>query len=501
MDGPILSRLRRDSRAPLGLVFAVWTILAVFIQTSWALIYRVIISKITGASCFQSATKLNTSVPGLATMKGDIIGYANYLKGWTQFLLKSQEKHNETVFAENIGCPVLMALDVKSATKLILEGTNVEDHAHGFNLRTMNELFGGQSPNFERKGKQAKAAREFMLKMMPKFDAHTENKNPRLEAAVKALGTELRRWTRMAASDLQDVEAVEAMGGAIVIFASHLFFGMALEPELVSYIFPVPGFFPTHPHFLPASLGFRDFIPSFLMPSWWKAKYIRDALFKQMKASPNWSAYTVNKPTKVYVSFHCRDDDQLIISRDRNEFDKSQDTEKVVLSKDDRLIWADIVGENGKSASKSNKAFALRFEEGWIGTNADGTKSERKKVPQKEGWVKLEDLDPPLIVDVLENLNTKADGTKKDESDGSYMSDDAACGNMLVALSFNAAGLSNSLLMPFFVLPELLKSNPNLGEDDDFLESFAWEMLRHNGPPIKRAIVTTQAICCCSRDP
>ena len=74
-----------------------------FIQTCWAVTNRLIISNITGAKCFRSAKKLNTSVPGLVTMKGDIIGYAKSLKGWTQFLLKSQELHNETVFAENIG--------------------------------------------------------------------------------------------------------------------------------------------------------------------------------------------------------------------------------------------------------------------------------------------------------------------------------------------------------------------------------------------------------------
>ena len=392
-----------------------------------------------------------------------------------------------------------MALDVKSATKLILEGTNIKDHQLDFNYRANNELFGNaatfESSNFvqsdKTRGTRAKAARDFMLAMMPKFEGAVKDGKidsvdvdaRRLEAAVRALGAELRRWTRMDAADLQDVEAVEAMGQAIVVFASHLFFGMALEPELVAYIFPVPGFFPTHPYFLPAFLGFRDWIPSFLMPSWWKARYISGALFDQMKKSPNWSAYRVTTATtKVYVSFRCRDDDQLIISRDRNEFDKSQDTEKVALSTGDRLVVADIVGEDGKSISENNKPFALRFEEGWIGVN------ERMKVPQKEGWVKIDDLEKPLIVRVLEECNKDNKGEVLKKDDDAYISDDDACGNMLVALGFNAFGLSNPLLMPFFVLPELLKSNPKLGEDDEFLESFAWELLRHNGTTISRKI-------------
>ena len=63
-----------------------------------------------------------------------------------------------------------------------------------------------------------------------------------------------------------------------------------------------------------------------------------------------------------------------------------------------------------------------------------------------------------------------------------------ACGNILVAMTFNASGLANSLLLPFFVLPLLPERGQCLAEDPSLLESTAWELLRMNGPPLKRKL-------------
>ena len=68
------------------------------------------------------------------------------------------------------------------------------------------------------------------------------------------------------------------------------------------------------------------------------------------------------------------------------------------------------------------------------------------------------------------------------------LTDEAVCGNILIAVTLKASALSNSLMMPFFVLPELLSSNPMLGQDDELLDSIAWECLRHNGPGLKKML-------------
>jgi hypothetical protein len=493
------ARRREAVTAPLFLIFAAWLILGLILHLIASLVRRTVLNRIQSSAIFQSVTKLNTSIPGLSTMGGDIVGYLRYLKGWNNFLLKAQEQHNQTVFAENIGSPVLMALDVNSAKRLIFDGVNVQEEALGMNIRFLPSLFAGQRPTFTRDGLAAKISREFLLALMPKFTTNDkmEDSNPRLSRALKALFTEFRRWTRMHPSDLQDVEGTEAMGAAIVKFASFLLLGETLDPELVRYIQPYPGCFPTHPSFIPFLPGW---FPTRLLPSWYKAKYVSDKLFDQMKTSPNWTVYTVRgSNTNVYVSPLCRDTERRFISKDKSEFDKSQETDLVMLASGDRLVVEDVVNEQGKSVKKDQKPYAIRFSKGWIGSKANGTKNELQTVPLREGWVKVEDLEEPIIPSILKQLRWDAvtdqerkemTKEKRKELDfrRQFLTDDAACGNILIWVSFNAAQLSNSLLMPFFVLPELLKSNPRLGSNDDLLDSMAWELLRHNGGPLKKRI-------------
>lgn len=70
----------------------------------------------------------------------------------------------------------------------------------------------------------------------------------------------------------------------------------------------------------------------------------------------------------------------------------------------------------------------------------------------------------------------------KTAAESSGIDDDAACGNMLVAMGFNAFGLGNSLMNAFYLLPNLPEGGLELLRDDELLQSMAWELLRNNGP-------------------
>ena len=75
------------------------------------------------------------------------------------------------------------------------------------------------------------------------------------------------------------------------------------------------------------------------------------------------------------------------------------------------------------------------------------------------------------------------------------LSEEEAVNNVLIAITLNALGLSNSMVNALYLLNINSEWNQELVEDNDMLESFAWELLRHNGPPLARKVdnVTTIA--------
>lgn len=70
----------------------------------------------------------------------------------------------------------------------------------------------------------------------------------------------------------------------------------------------------------------------------------------------------------------------------------------------------------------------------------------------------------------------------KEAADRHGLEYEAACGNVLIAATFNAFGLGNSLMNAFYVLPNLPEGGQELLRDDELLQSMAWELLRNNGP-------------------
>ena len=71
------------------------------------------------------------------------------------------------------------------------------------------------------------------------------------------------------------------------------------------------------------------------------------------------------------------------------------------------------------------------------------------------------------------------------------LSHEDAIDAVLVAVGFNAAGMSNSMLNALLLLPMFADHGRSLAEDPIALRSFVWELLRFNGPMVGR--VTSEA--------
>ena len=551
--------------APLGLLLALWALTALLTQLLYATVknglLRCFDCSFAGRGVGHGDDNAHTIPNFLSITKGTILGYMRYLGGWTRFLVPLQEGMGGTVFAEDIGCPVLMLLDAKSASRAILEGTDVEQDAHGHNVRFIRDLFAGQAPNFERSGDLAKRARQFFLEMMPK-----DAEDPRFVEAVKAMGCELRHWARMSNGDLRDIELVEAMGGVIVAFVSHLFLGRTLDPSLVEHIFPMPGCLPAHPKFVP---GRGDAFPKRMLPAFHKGVSTSKHLFALMRESPNWTVYTAERDTEILSSSSLdsepagwlRKGDQVRFEEARmSDGSKPPPGHPGDVIRFTGVILADSDGaaaraeddiahhnlEDAKAALEAAKAalepakaaklaaqgavdkyvspggedqefarlVALRQDasSGLIAAESrvkeiqknidilqhDEDSAHGRALEQQErvlrmaanddleyGWVRVKHLRAPVIKQALWSQ-------RQSDTDAQLLTDEEACGNMLVAMTFNAAGLSNSLLLPFVVLPPLIRAaesrNTAFELNDDILGSMAWEFLRHNGPPMKRTL-------------
>jgi len=86
--------------------------------------------------------------------------------------------------------------------------------------------------------------------------------------------------------------------------------------------------------------------------------------------------------------------------------------------------------------------------------------------------------------EILQRMKASPNWPKiKTAAENAGLDDDSACGNMLVAMTFNAFGLGNSLMNAFYFLPALPRQGQELLDDSELLESMAWELLRLNGPP------------------
>jgi cytochrome P450 len=64
------------------------------------------------------------------------------------------------------------------------------------------------------------------------------------------------------------------------------------------------------------------------------------------------------------------------------------------------------------------------------------------------------------------------------------LAEDEACAALLIAMTFNAFGLCNSLVNALLVLKELPRGGQEVIDDKPLLDSVAWELLRHNGPQV-----------------
>mmetsp|Transcript_97915 Transcript_97915/g.277131 ORF Transcript_97915/g.277131 Transcript_97915/m.277131 type:complete len:1076 (+) Transcript_97915:79-3306(+) len=64
------------------------------------------------------------------------------------------------------------------------------------------------------------------------------------------------------------------------------------------------------------------------------------------------------------------------------------------------------------------------------------------------------------------------------------LAEDEACAALLIAMTFNAFGLCNSLVNALLVLQALPRGGQEVLEDEPLLDSLAWELLRHNGPQV-----------------
>merc|ERR1712137_470751 len=70
-----------------------------------------------------------------------------------------------------------------------------------------------------------------------------------------------------------------------------------------------------------------------------------------------------------------------------------------------------------------------------------------------------------------------------------------AIGNILCGISFNASGFISSLANAFIILDNLPVKGKALLQDEELLESIAWELLRHNGPGVSLDTEEDTTIC------
>ena len=69
------------------------------------------------------------------------------------------------------------------------------------------------------------------------------------------------------------------------------------------------------------------------------------------------------------------------------------------------------------------------------------------------------------------------------------LSEREAFEQLFTAITFNAAGLSNSILNGILLASLMPDRGQQLLEDDEHLTSFAWELLRHNGPTVMMRLI------------
>ena len=296
---------------------------------------------------------------------GDLLGYFGFLGGvGGEYYKKRREALASFVWGGNIGCPVVSCLDAKSVEAL-LNDTDVMKHAHPavpllrWPLHTSRMSL---VPNFVLSGSFAVKRRAFYLSLVP-----TDPSDAAFVQAAAAMKEEMRRWATLDAEELAESPLADLVSLAITTFSGTLLLGTTLPTALLGQIFPLGLSVPVSP----ASGGSLSLFPSFLMPSFLKARSARKALHSHVRCAPRWPAIAAA---------------------------------------------ADQVG----------------------------------------------------------------------------LSHDDACDAVLVAVGFNAAGMSNSMLNALLLLPRFEdQSKKRLREDPIALRSFVWELLRFNGPMVGR--VTSEA--------
>ena len=203
---------------------------------------------------------------------GDIFGFLAFAKGWQSMFGTDMATHGP-VFATNVGCPVLAAMDAESA-QTILRNVDILHVAHAGILTkpSMPE----NAFNFARKGAEAAAVRNFHRALMPSGGVN----DPRFVAAIEAMRAQLDRVASLDARQLAASKLVDLVSRLMVAFTSTLYLGKPLDYDLVDDIFPVPQFLPVYPTLLPTAL----------LPAYYKMTVAYWNLFQQMTSCPNWPA-------------------------------------------------------------------------------------------------------------------------------------------------------------------------------------------------------------------
>tara|TARA_R110002126_G_scaffold164211_3_gene312084 strand:- start:3275 stop:4906 length:1632 start_codon:yes stop_codon:yes gene_type:complete len=207
-------------------------------------------------------------IPSTGGYHGDIFGYFKYFfGGWRKSLAQVSERIGKTVFTTNVGSPVIVCGDHKSAETLFKDVSNF-DHSHEINLICTR----GTAPIFATKGPDAVNARRFIQYVLA---ASPDDK--KYKAGLNSIRADMEHWAGLSSSQLKKMKVEDAVSRLILNFSSNLLLDASLNRDLIAKVFPVPSYLPKYP-----------VVPAWLFPSYHLMPDVLSKLFTQMKNSPNW---------------------------------------------------------------------------------------------------------------------------------------------------------------------------------------------------------------------
>jgi len=201
---------------------------------------------------------------------GDIFGFFSFLlKGWVVAFEEDKARHGP-VFATNLGCPVLAALDAESAQTILRNVDNLKV-AHAEVLLQPSLPNGGF--NFTRKGPVAASVRRLHQALLPQ-----KTSDASVATGLAAMKAELTRIAQLDASGLHKVKLVDTAARLSVAFASAMYLGAPLDFDLVDDVYPIPQLLPKYPSF-----------PVGLLPAYYSMTVALESLFQQMALKPRYA--------------------------------------------------------------------------------------------------------------------------------------------------------------------------------------------------------------------